>query len=161
MHLPRLAVQLSRPIAILAAGVAAVVALSALPSCAPSGTASSPQKRSGSPKEAFVLIDSLHEPAAGILIQDRETIRELIEKPIQGAQRDPAPARYEVLGSIRTVMDDGSEDWVTLFFPWGRIKRGDGYWVADLDKLHRTLDDRIKEAAGRLHLADSPPGGVR
>jgi hypothetical protein len=149
----------SRPIATLAAVVMAVLALSASPSCTPSNTTSSPRRESGSPKEAFVLIDSDNESRAGILIQDRETIRDWIEKPIQNAIRDPHPARYEVFGSIRTVMDDGSEDWIVLFLPWGRIKRGDEYLIADLDQLHRIFSDRIKEAARRLSVTESSPSG--
>ena len=106
-----------------------------------------PTNKSRSPTQVLVLMWLGGELDAGIRIRDKETIRELVDLPILNAVRDPNPARYIAFGYITTMMDDGSEDTTLLFLPWGRIKRGDEYLIADLEKLRKRFNETVKSAA--------------
>jgi hypothetical protein len=111
---------------------------------------SEPAHKSGSPAHVLVLTWLGGSLDAGIRIRDKQRIKELIEEPLQNARRDPSPARYVALGTITVRMDDGSENTTLLFLPWGQIKRGNDYLVADLDKLHKYFDETMIAAAAEL-----------
>lgn len=158
MWLPHVSDQRPRQIAALIAVVAGASALFTLACLAPRLTASSSPKEVRNPTEVIVWMYLMMDRVdVGVRIRDKEAIREMVETPLGNAKRDPQPARYVVLGTLTTIMDDGSEDRVTLFLPWGRVKRGNEYLIADLDKLHKLFDERIKLAARHLDENQPPP----
>ncbi len=77
-------------------------------------------------------------------------IKEAILDPLLSAKPDPRPARYVVQGSLTITRSDGSKETFTLFLPWGRIKRGDKYLIADLSKLPILLKGKVNEVIERL-----------
>jgi len=76
--------------------------------------------------------------------RDNKVMKELILDPLANAKPDPQPARYEIWGSITITRKDGSEEVFILFHPWGRVKRGDAYLIADLDQLRAAFKEKLK-----------------
>ncbi len=72
-------------------------------------------------------------------IVDPDLIKKLILTPIEKAERDPHPATYLVLGSLKVVRRDGSSESYKLFSPWGHFRHGHDYLVGDLDGLREEI----------------------
>ncbi len=73
-------------------------------------------------------------------MDDQREIQEAILAPLSSAVTDPDPARYEITGTLR-IYQNGEATTVVLFIPWGRIKVGKDYKIADLSKLRDVMRD--------------------
>jgi hypothetical protein len=78
-------------------------------------------------------------------ITDRERIKELVQEPLNKATKDPDPAKYVVKGHIKLKTKDGTEEVVGLFRPWGRVKAGGQYLIADTSKLQKAFKKAIDQ----------------
>lgn len=68
-------------------------------------------------------------------ITDLQEIQRVLSSPLKHATNDEQPARYEIIGTIVLVYDDGTEEGILLFLPWGHFKYGTNYFEADLSEL--------------------------
>jgi hypothetical protein len=82
--------------------------------------------------------------------RDSKVMKELILDPLANARPDLKPARYEIRGSITITRKDGSEEVFILFDPWGHVKRGNVYLIADLRRLPAALKEALKDAIRSL-----------
>jgi hypothetical protein len=78
-------------------------------------------------------------------ITDPERIKNLVQEPLSKATKDPDPAKYVVKGRITLKTKDGTEEVVGLFSPWGRIKAGGQYLIADTSKLQKAFKKAIDQ----------------
>jgi hypothetical protein len=83
-------------------------------------------------------------------IPDPKLVHELVTEPLEDAKRDPRPARYVVLGTLSIDDGHGSKERVALFLPWGHIRRGDVYSIADLTKLRQHIQKTLGAISKRL-----------
>ncbi len=69
---------------------------------------------------------------------NQKMLQEAILDPLSSAVPDPAPARYEVTGTLFVDLK-GERTEVLVFKPWGRIKVDGEYKIADLSKLRDNI----------------------
>ena len=69
---------------------------------------------------------------------NQKMLQEAILDPLSSAVPDPAPARYEVTGTLFIDLK-GERTEVLVFMPWGRIKVDGEYKIADLSKLRDNI----------------------
>jgi hypothetical protein len=131
---------------------AAVLGLVALLFCVAScGRASTPTSQGKPTATAYcdVLIYNSEETELILRVKQKERIAELVTEPLSKAVQDKNPAAYVVMGTLTLHKDDGSEEMVNIFRPWGHIKKGDAYFVCELDRLRELLKDTLKRASER------------
>jgi hypothetical protein len=78
---------------------------------------------------------TFHIPAVAVKIPWRQRLQQatrLKEEP------------WVVIGMLNLRYEDGSEEWMTLFSPMGRVKRGEECWLLDLHELKDYVSDRCK-----------------
>ena len=78
---------------------------------------------------------------------DRRMMEELVLIPLERARENPKPAAYEVIGSLTVQLKNGSDVVYFLFSPWGQVKRGDTYFVADLCELLHVVKASLEDCA--------------
>jgi hypothetical protein len=78
-------------------------------------------------------------------ITDPELIQSFVVKPLIHARIDSRPAAYVVLGQTSVHYDDGTQDAIIMFLPWGRFKHGGEYGITDFREFQayakRSLPD--------------------
>ncbi len=82
-------------------------------------------------------------------LKKKDTIKKLVTEPLLRAVKDPDPAAYVVLGVLRLNKDDGSEEIVDMFLPWGHAKIGKTYLTCEFGGLRKHLNQTLERAADR------------
>jgi hypothetical protein len=113
--------------------------------------ASAPEPKKGKPVSigCDVIVHNDEDTQVILKIKKKDVIKKLVDEPLLAAKKDPDPAAYVVLGLLKLRKDDGSEETVELFQPWGRIKRGETYFICELKGLRKLVKERLKLATAR------------
>ena len=82
--------------------------------------------------------------------RNRRMIEELVVIPLERARQDPQPAGYEAFGSLTLELKNGSNVFFFLFNPWGHVKRGNTYFIADLRELHHVVKASLDDSVGHI-----------
>jgi hypothetical protein len=104
----------------------------------------------GTGAQCKISFDSETRLALEIGIPDPKLVHELVTDPLEDAKRDPRPSRYVVLGTLSIDDGHGSKERVALFLPWGHIRRGEVYSIADLTKLRQHIQKTFGAISKRL-----------
>jgi hypothetical protein len=110
----------------------------------------SPRTHEGPGAQCKISFDNETRLSLEIGIPDPKLVHELVAEPLESAKRDPRPARYEVLGVLSIDDGHGSKEQIALFLPWGHIKRGEVYSVADFTKLRQHIQKTLGAISKRL-----------
>jgi hypothetical protein len=110
----------------------------------------SPKTKAGPGAQCKISFNNETQLSLEIGIPDPKLVRELVVEPLENAKRDPRPARYEVVGNLSVENGNGSNEHIALFLPWGHIKRGDVYSIADLTKLRQHIQKTLGATSKRL-----------
>ena len=78
---------------------------------------------------------------------DRRMMEELVLIPLERARENPKPAGYEIFGSLTLELKNGSDIFFFLFSPWGHVKRGNTYFIADLCELLHVVKASLEDCA--------------
>jgi hypothetical protein len=105
------------------------------------------------------VVNKVYQDVIAFTLTDESVVQELVVEPLLSAKPDENPARYVVLGYLTVEMDGKESDQVILFMPFGRVKRGDTYLIADFRKLDRYLSSHCEDLAAIFHAAASESGG--
>lgn len=79
--------------------------------------------------------------------QGSDEIERLVLAPLRAAVVDAEPANYVVFGTLHARFDNGEEESVFLFYPFGHFARGDEYYVADLRDLASKMEEVFVDSA--------------
>lgn len=104
------------------------------------------EKSSSEVVECKMSLDLVSDYTVDWRTADVTLMKELFLDPLANATRNPDSAGYEILGALTITRKDGSKEFYYVFAPWGHVKRGDTYLVADLSELNTALKEGFQDS---------------